>query len=91
MLGFGAPRLYIRGGNEIERIVYQQPLRRVMDFLGCSIDDVINDPIVRAQVFGFYKLQKDVDRTCEVVNLERWWNGRSLVGPRWTLGGTRGL
>ena len=79
-LGFFVPRLYRRGGADTERIVYQQPLRRVLDFLCCSIDDVINDPLVRGQVFGYYKLSRQIERTCEVVDLERWWNGKRLVG-----------
>lgn len=56
-------------------VVVQQPLRRVMAAIGLSIDDVVNDPISRNLVFGYYKLYKQVKRTCEVVDLERWWNG----------------
>lgn len=73
-LGFSTPRLSLRGGPNVERIVQQRPLRRVLAFLGYSIDDVINDPIVRNKVFGFYKLQRQVDRAMEVTELERWWN-----------------
>jgi hypothetical protein len=72
-LGFGSPRLSVRSGPEIERIVQQRPLQRVLAFLGHSIDDVVNDPIVRNKVFGFYKLQRQVDRAMEVSELERWW------------------
>ena len=73
-LGFGTLRLSIRHGPGVERIIEQRPLRRVLAFLGYSIDDVINDPIVRNKVFGFYKLQRQVDRAMEVTELERWWN-----------------
>jgi hypothetical protein len=73
-LGFGMPRLSLRQGPGVERITEQRPLRRVLAFLGHSIDDVINDPIVRNKVFGFYKLQRQVDRAMEVTELERWWN-----------------
>jgi hypothetical protein len=73
-LGFSTPRLSLHGGPSIERIVQQRPLRRVLAFLGYSIDDVINDPIVRNKVLGFYKLQRQVDRAMEVTELERWWN-----------------
>lgn len=78
--GLGVLRLHGHGGREVERVVQQMPLRRVMDFLRCSIDDVINDPMVRWQVAGYYRLQKEVDRWCEVVDLERWWNGRGILG-----------
>jgi hypothetical protein len=76
-LGFGTPRLSIKGGPDVERVVQQRPLQRVLAFLGHSIDDVVNDPIVRTKVFGYYKLQRQVDRAMEVSELERWWN-RSL-------------
>lgn len=73
-LGFGIPRLSIPDGPRTERLVEQRPLRRVLAFLGHSIDDVVNDPIVRNKVYGFYKLQRQVDRAMEVTELERWWN-----------------
>ena len=77
-LGFGIPRLRLRDGTEVERIIVQRPLQRVLAFLGRSIHDVVNDPIVKNQVYGFYKLHRQVQRTCEVVDLERWWNGKGL-------------
>jgi hypothetical protein len=73
-LGFSTPRLSLPDGPNVERIVQQRPLSRVLAFLGHSIDDVVNDPIVRNKVFGFYKLQRQVDRAMEVTELERWWN-----------------
>jgi hypothetical protein len=73
-LGFETPRLSIPGGQEIERIVQQRPLQRVLAFLGHSIDDVVNDPIARNKVFGYYKLQRQVHRSMDVTELERWWN-----------------
>lgn len=77
-LGFGIPQLPLRDGAEVERIIVQRPLQRVLAFLGRSIHDVVNDPIVKNQVYGFYKLNRQVQRTCEVVDLERWWNGNGL-------------
>jgi hypothetical protein len=73
-LGFGVPRLAVRDGTDIERVIVQRPLQRVLAFLGYSIDDVCNDPIVRNQVIGYYKLHREVLRTCEVADLERQWN-----------------
>ncbi len=73
-LGFGIPRLEIRYGTEIERIIVRRPLHRVLSFLGHDINDVCNDPIVKNQVIGYYKLYREVQRSCEVVDLERQWN-----------------
>ncbi len=57
-------------------VVNEQPLRRVLEFTGHSIDDVVNCPIVKSEVLGFYKLHRQVERSCEITELERWWNGR---------------
>jgi hypothetical protein len=57
----------------IERVV-QRPLNRVLAFLGRGIDDVVNDPIVKNQVYGYYKLHRQVTRAGEVRELERQWN-----------------
>ena len=77
-LGLSVPRLHRRHGAETEYIIAQRPLRRVLAFLGRSIDDLINDPIVRNEVTGYYKLQRQVDRHCEVVDLERSWNPHAM-------------
>jgi hypothetical protein len=52
----------------------KRPLRRVLAFVGRSIDDVVNDPIARNQVYGYYKLCRRVERAAEVRELERQWN-----------------
>ena len=57
----------------VERVV-QRPLNKVLAFLGRSIDDVVNDPIVKNQVYGYYKLHRQVQRAGEVRELERQWN-----------------
>jgi hypothetical protein len=60
--------------QETAQVMFQQPLHRVLAFIGCTIDDVVNDSIVKNKVLGFYKLHKQVERGCEIVELERWWN-----------------
>jgi len=79
LLGFGIPRLTIREGNDIERVVAHRPLRRVLSFLGYEIDDVCNDPIVKNQVVGYYKLYCEVQRVCEATDLERQWNPTGAI------------
>jgi hypothetical protein len=61
-----------------EFILVQRALCRVLAFVGHDIDDVLNDPIVRNKVVGYYKLHKWVQRNCEIVELEKQWN--SLMG-----------
>jgi hypothetical protein len=55
----------------------QRPLRRVLQFTGRTIDDVVNDPIVRREVLGYYKLHKWVQRESDIFDLERQWNATS--------------
>jgi len=61
-----------------EYVQVQRPLRRVLAFLGHSIDAVCNDPIVKNEVRGYYKLHLMVQRSMEITELERWWNGESI-------------
>ncbi|MFN4242858.1 MAG: hypothetical protein ACK4PI_06425 [Tepidisphaerales bacterium] len=47
---------------------------RVLGFTGRTIDDIVNCPIARREVLGYYKLHRWVERRCEIVELERQWN-----------------
>ena len=57
----------------VEHIV-RRPLNRVLAFTGRSIDDVVNDPIAKNEVYGYYKLYRQVERAGQVRDLERQWN-----------------
>jgi hypothetical protein len=64
-----------RDANDgVEQVVFQRTLHRVLAFIGHDIDDVVNDPIVKNKVIGYYKLHKWVWRGCEISDLERQWN-----------------
>jgi hypothetical protein len=58
----------------LERRVVEKRLNRVLAFTGLSIDAVVNSRIAKNQVLGHWKLSKMVDRSGEVVDLERQWN-----------------
>jgi hypothetical protein len=73
-LGLGSGGVPFFAVGRTEHIIVQRPLRRVLAAIGRTIDDVVNDPMVKREVLGFYKLHKWVDRRCEVVELERQWN-----------------
>lgn len=75
-LGFGIPRVLRRDDEKIEQVLTQRPLQRVLAFIGCTIDDVVNSPIAKNQVRGYYKLHRQVERQGEITDLERQWNGR---------------
>jgi hypothetical protein len=74
--GFGIPfsRRIIAPEPKIAHVLTQRPLHRVLKFTGCTIDDVVNNPIAKNQVLGYYKLHRFVERRSEVIELERQWN-----------------
>jgi hypothetical protein len=59
-------------GNQ--HVVIQKVLHRVLAFTGHTIDDVVNNPIAKRHVLGFYKLHKWVDREMDISDLESQWN-----------------
>jgi len=75
-LGFGIRRVLRRDDDHVEHVLTQYPLHRVMSFVGCSIHDVVNSPVAKNKVRGFYKLYRQVERQSEIGDLERQWNGR---------------
>jgi hypothetical protein len=56
------------------RVVIQDRLNRVLAFTQLTIDDVVNNPIAKNQVLGYYKLSKQIGRSGEIGELERQWN-----------------
>ena len=74
-LGFGSPsRRLHRSADQTEYILFQKALRRILAFTGRSIDDVVNSPVVKNEIYGYYKLSKQIDRAGEIRELERQWN-----------------
>jgi hypothetical protein len=76
-LGYQSRKIEAPQADRIEHVIVQRPLQRVLAFTRRSIDDVINDPIARNEVRGYFKLYKFVERGSEISELERQWN--SLV------------
>jgi len=58
-----------------ERRVIVTRLSRVLAFTRLTIDDVVNSPIAKNQVMGYYKLSRMIDRRGEILELEKQWNG----------------
>ena len=74
LFNFGRRHLPPPAEGRTELLQPQRPLRRVLAFTGHTIDDVVNSPIAKRQVAGYYKLHKWVDREGERGELERQWN-----------------
>lgn len=65
----------------VEHVLALRPLRKVLAFAGRSIDDVVNCPIAKRDVLGYYKLHCWVERRMDVLELERQWNSLGLLSP----------
>ena len=66
--------LFRQPEQQMHQTIVQRPLDRVLAFTAHTIHDVINDPIARNRVIGYYKLHRWVQRASEVSDLERQWN-----------------
>ena len=76
-LGLGFRRVLRRDDRDrVEHVLTQRPLHRVLAFTRRSIDDVVNSPIAKNEVKGFYKLYRQIERQSEITELERQWNNR---------------
>ena len=73
-ISFIAPGDGPAGADPLVERAVQRPLSRVLAFMGRTIDDVVNDPIVKSQVYGYYKLHRRIERVGEIRDLERQWN-----------------
>ncbi len=76
-IGLGLERKLVQpvSATPIEHVLIRRPLHRILSFTRRTIDEVVNDPIAKNEVYGYFKLDRQVRRACEVVDLERWWNG----------------
>ena len=74
LFGFGRSGASPVDGPRTEYVLIQRPLDRILSFMGRSIHDVVNCPMVRNQVVIYYKLHKWVDRESEISEMERAWN-----------------
>jgi len=65
-------------GNE--SVSLQRPLQRVLAFRGRSIDDIVNHPFVKNEIYGYWKVYRQIQRHGEKLELEKQWNhlGRRL-------------
>jgi hypothetical protein len=64
-----------RNETHIEYVVRRSStLQRILGHAGLSLDQVINCPIAKNRVYGYYKLGRFITRRSEIVELEKQWN-----------------
>jgi hypothetical protein len=73
-LGLFSSSRVVPAEPKVSYVLRQRALNRILNFTGRTIHDVVNDPIVKNQVLGYYKLHKFIDRRSGVLDLERQWN-----------------
>jgi hypothetical protein len=73
-LGLSRISLPIRSADKTELLVIQRRLDRIFEHTGFTLDDVVNNPVARNAVLGYFKLSLMIDRRSEIVDLERQWN-----------------
>jgi hypothetical protein len=73
-LGYQSPQPLPPSETGVEFVMPQRALQRILAFIGRSIDDVVNEPIAKNQVLGYFKLSKQIERSGEVRELEKQWN-----------------
>jgi hypothetical protein len=73
-LGLGRPAAGPSDETQTEYVVVQRPLDLVLSFIGRSIDDVVNDRLVKNQVVIYYKLHRWVRRESDISEMEHAWN-----------------
>jgi len=74
-LGLGTAQLPGMNRGPVVMLSEAQVLGRALEFTGYTIHDVINDPIARNTVAGYYGLYRYIERHCEMMDLPP----RSLV------------
>ena len=57
-----------------EHVMIQRPLQRILSACRKSIDDVVNSPLAKNEVLGYWKVYRQIRRGSEVVELEKQWN-----------------
>jgi len=63
-LGLGSPENPVRADRPSAMFSEAQVVARILRFTGYTIDDVINDPIARNTVRGYYGLHRCVEKRC---------------------------
>jgi hypothetical protein len=77
IFGSGRFRKLPESETASELIVVRPVLASILAFTGYTIDDVVNNPVAKNAVLGYYKVGREVLRRCEIVDLEHQWNSRT--------------
>jgi len=61
--------------NALVHVQPQRQFRRLLAFAGRTIDDIVNSPLDKRDIFNWYRMSLKMERRLEVLELEQQWNG----------------
>ena len=74
-LGFGGVNSFeALSPGRTEHVHLVRPLSKLLEFRRRTIDDIVNSPVVKNEISGYWKMQKQMDRRLQIGELERQWN-----------------
>jgi hypothetical protein len=73
-LGIGPRRALQEEQPRAAHLLARLPLQRILAFRGRTIDDVVNNPVVKNEILAFWKLHKQLESMTEILELEQQWN-----------------
>jgi hypothetical protein len=73
----------IRVDSHVLHSVHHTVLQRILAFRNLSIDDVIDNPVARTEVYYMWRIHNLIGRRCAAIERERHWQrlvtGRSII------------
>jgi hypothetical protein len=60
--------------QHVSHVTPHDALRRILNFTGHSIDDLVNSKVAHRTVLVYYRMHKLINRQSEIADLERQWN-----------------
>lgn len=73
-LSFRKPAGLDEPNEAVVHVELRRELPRLLAFAGWSIDDVVNNPLAKRDVYNWYRMSLNMKRRLDVLALERQWN-----------------
>ena len=66
--GLGGAQISPLADRPMAMLSEAQIISRILDFTGYTIDDVVNNPVARNAVRGYYGLYRYIEARCEQID-----------------------
>jgi hypothetical protein len=72
ILGIGSSGPVTSDGTaRYQQAISRLALRRILRYRKRTIDDIINNPLVKMEVLGWYRMSRFVERRCDKITSDR--------------------